>query len=48
MNGSGLPQLYAVDCAECGQPTVTSELCERPDLCWPCFARQPETTGASS
>jgi hypothetical protein len=33
-----MPQLFAVDCSGCGQPTVTSELCERPDLCYPCFA----------
>jgi hypothetical protein len=29
--------LYAVDCSNCGRPTVTSEICTRPDLCYPCF-----------
>ena len=29
--------LYAVNCSECGQPTVVSEVDMRPDLCYPCF-----------
>jgi hypothetical protein len=37
MTGSGLPILYAVDCSECERPTITSGLCVRPDLCYPCF-----------
>jgi hypothetical protein len=32
-------RLYTVDCSECGRPTVVSEICERPDLCHPCFTR---------
>ena len=32
-----MPQLFAVDCSNCGQPTVTSSICTRPDLCFPCF-----------
>lgn len=37
MNETASPQLYAVDCSECGRPTVTASLCDRPDLCYPCF-----------
>jgi endogenous inhibitor of DNA gyrase (YacG/DUF329 family) len=32
-----MPRLFAVDCSECGRPTVTSEINVRPDLCHPCF-----------
>jgi hypothetical protein len=37
MHDHGSVQLYAVDCSDYGQPTVTSSLCVRPDLCYPCF-----------
>jgi hypothetical protein len=47
MNGTGSLALYAVDCSECGRPTVTSEICTRPDLCHPCFAATLATRSPS-
>jgi len=36
MKTSTLTLIYR-DCSNCGQMTVTSSLCMRPDLCPPCF-----------
>jgi hypothetical protein len=37
--------LYAVNCSSCGQPTVTSVICTRPDLCYPCFVATISSEG---
>lgn len=35
---AGCVELYVLACSQCRQPTVSSSLCERPDLCYRCFA----------
>jgi ribosomal protein S27E len=30
-------RLYAVNCSDCGHPTVVTGIEARPDLCHPCF-----------